>query len=130
MSDLCVGICLDEDHSIMQFLKLLSCCRYPDCTYSLEDALTKDGTARLRSLCKEKLRNTYPSVVAVDINGNRELPAVLQCVENIMNPGEDVVVGTDWQLPRLVIVKSRLLYWEIKKQRDINRGEAVSYGGE
>jgi len=92
-----------------------SCSRYPDCTFSLEDALTENGTANLRSLCKEKIMGGYPSVVAVDINGNREIPAVLQCVENLLNPGDDVVVGKDWELPRLVIVKSRLLYAEMKK---------------
>lgn len=83
----------------------------------MEDALTDDGTVKLRSLCNEKLVGGHPSVVAVDINGNREIPAVLQCVENIMNPGNDVVLGEDWRLPRLIIVKSRLLYAEIKKQR-------------
>lgn len=91
--------------------------RYPECTFSLEDALTDHGSVKLRSLCKEKLVGGYPSVVAIDINGNREIPAVLQCVENIMNPGNDVVVGEDWKLPRLIIVKSRLLHAEIKKQR-------------
>lgn len=92
--------------------------RYPDCTFSLEDALTTKGTAKLRSLCMEKLVGGYPSVVAIDINGNREIPAVLKCIENFMNPSDDVVVEKDWALPRLIVVKSRLLYAEMKKQQE------------
>lgn len=58
--------------------------RFPECTFSVQDALSEKGTAKLRELCKEKLVNGYPTVVAIDINGNREVPAVLQCIENVM----------------------------------------------
>lgn len=47
-----------------------------------------------------------PDVVAVDINGNRELPAVLECLEAIWKL---------WQ-PRLLIVKSRSLYAELQQE--------------
>eukprot|EP00560_Eucampia_antarctica_P009063 CAMPEP_0197828336 /NCGR_PEP_ID=MMETSP1437-20131217/4919_1 /TAXON_ID=49252 ORGANISM="Eucampia antarctica, Strain CCMP1452" /NCGR_SAMPLE_ID=MMETSP1437 /ASSEMBLY_ACC=CAM_ASM_001096 /LENGTH=352 /DNA_ID=CAMNT_0043429509 /DNA_START=105 /DNA_END=1160 /DNA_ORIENTATION=+ len=70
--------------------------RYPDTTFSLEDALTEDGTAKLRTLCKEHMIGNYPSVVAIDINGNREVAGVLHCLRNVMKPGPDVVVGKDW----------------------------------
>jgi hypothetical protein len=71
--------------------------RYPDLSQSffewdvLEDPLP---AAMARSISRP------PDVVAMDINGNRELPAVLECLQAI------------WKLwrPRLVIVKSRALY--------------------
>jgi hypothetical protein len=43
-------------------------------------------------------------VVAIDINGNRELPAVLKCIEIMLELS-----------PRLIIVKSRELYTRLKK---------------
>jgi hypothetical protein len=42
--------------------------------------------------------------VAIDINGNRELPAVLKCIDIMLDFS-----------PRLVIVKSRELYTKLKK---------------
>ena len=39
-------------------------------------------------------------VVAIDINGNRELEAVIECLERVLK----------WWKPRLVVVKSRSLY--------------------
>ena len=39
-------------------------------------------------------------VVAIDINGNRDLEAVEACLDRVLN----------WWKPRLVIVKSRSLY--------------------
>jgi hypothetical protein len=89
--------------------------RFPDCCFSVEDALTDEGTVRLRSLCKNKLICGYPCVVAIDINGNREIPAVLQCIRYVMNPGKDGDLS--WKLPQLIIVKSRLLYHELKRQQ-------------
>jgi hypothetical protein len=89
--------------------------RFPDCCFSVEDALTDEGTVRLRSLCKNNLICGYPCVVAIDINGNREIPAVLQCIRHVMNPGKNVDLS--WKLPRLIIVKSRLLYHELKRQQ-------------
>lgn len=102
--------------------------RYPHCLFSLEDALTKEGSAQIRSLCQTHLENKYPSVVSIDINGNRELPAVLECIERIMCPDfdnddnvEDKQIdemtesqftynGVKWDLPRLIVVKSRTLH--------------------
>lgn len=95
--------------------------RFPECVFSLQDALTENGSIKLRALCKDKLVGGYPTVVAIDINGNREIPAVLKCIDNIMNPGND---GDDnWELPRLIIVKSRLLYVELKKMRESQANE-------
>jgi hypothetical protein len=53
-----------------------------------------------------------PDVVAMDINGNRELPAVLECLQAV------------WKLwrPRLVIVKSRALYAVCDDVRHYDRG--------
>lgn len=84
--------------------------RYPDTLFSLEDALTDEGTAKLRTFCKDNLIGGHPSVVAIDINGNREIADVIHCIKQIMNPGPDVTVGKDWELPRIIIVKSRYLY--------------------
>eukprot|EP00555_Chaetoceros_dichaeta_P009960 CAMPEP_0198259726 /NCGR_PEP_ID=MMETSP1447-20131203/8839_1 /TAXON_ID=420782 /ORGANISM="Chaetoceros dichaeta, Strain CCMP1751" /LENGTH=282 /DNA_ID=CAMNT_0043947179 /DNA_START=32 /DNA_END=880 /DNA_ORIENTATION=- len=44
-------------------------------------------------------------VVGVDINGNRELEAVRECVKRVL----------DWWSPRLVVVKSRSLFQELNK---------------
>lgn len=81
--------------------------RYPQCMFSLEDALTEEGTKQLRTKCQDVLYGGYPTVVAIDINGNREIPAVLQCLEHLMNP---IDPPEGWMLPRLIIVKSRLLH--------------------
>ena len=91
--------------------------RYPDTTFSIEDALSDEGTAKMRALCKQKLVGGHPNVVAIDINGNRLLDHVVECVERVMNPGTDVVMGENWDLPRLIIVKSRFLYEEVKRQQ-------------
>jgi hypothetical protein len=45
-------------------------------------------------------------VVAIDINGSRDLPAVLQCLSTVWNVYH-------WK-PRLIIVKSRTLYERLK----------------
>ncbi len=91
--------------------------RYPQTLFSVEDALSDEGTAKMRALCKQKLIGGYPNVVAVDINGNRLLDHVLECIERLMNPGDDVVLGKDWDLPRLIIVKSRFLHEEVKRRQ-------------
>ena len=91
--------------------------RYPDTTFSIEDALTDEGTAKMRALCKQKLVGSHPNVVAIDINGNRLLDHVVECVERVMNPVDDVVMGENWDLPRLIIVKSRFLHEEVKRQQ-------------
>lgn len=50
-----------------------------------------------------------PCVVAMDINGNRELPAVLKCLHRVLNSGKEP--------PRLVIVKSRFLHAKLLEER-------------
>jgi hypothetical protein len=57
-----------------------------------------------------------PDVVAMDINGNRELPAVLECLQAV------------WKLwrPRLVIVKSRALYAAVTGSSREERATATS----
>jgi len=47
--------------------------------------------------------NSSKLVVAIDINGNRELNAVLQCLDRVLKC---------WK-PKLVIVKSRSLYGKL-----------------
>lgn len=85
--------------------------RYPDVAFSMEDALSLDGVDKLRALCDRKMQHGHPTVVAVDINGNREIPAVLQCVEHILNPDSET-----WSLPRLILVKSRLLHIAMRQK--------------
>lgn len=48
------------------------------------------------------LEELDPSIVAIDINGNRELPAVLACLDAVWNRHV-------WR-PRLILVKSRTLH--------------------
>ena len=69
--------------------------RYPRCRFLAADVLEPSSSF---SLIMEQL--VPPSVVAVDINGNREREAVLQCLEAVL---------AHWQ-PRLILVKSRALY--------------------
>lgn len=84
--------------------------RYPDCLFSLVNVLWADEMASLRALCEESLANSSPSVVCVDVNGNREIDGVLDVLR--------MVVKERWRRqPRLIIVKSRFLYWEVKDRR-------------
>ena len=64
--------------------------RYPNRDFILGDIFEDDLGIESRS----------PYVVAIDINGNRMLPAVLDCIQ---------VVVDKWA-PRLIVVKSRELY--------------------
>jgi hypothetical protein len=50
-----------------------------------------------------EIKIKQPLVVAIDINGNRMLPAVLKCLQLVL----------DTMSPRLVVVKSRELYAEM-----------------
>jgi hypothetical protein len=59
-----------------------------------------------------------PLVVAIDINGNRELPAVLKCIELVLT----------WS-PRLIIVKSRALYAQMMKIERVGNGKIDGYYG-
>jgi len=67
--------------------------RYPKCRFLAADVLEQSSSPIMEQLVP-------PSVVAVDINGNREREAVLQCLEAVL---------AHWQ-PRLILVKSRALY--------------------
>jgi hypothetical protein len=69
--------------------------RYPNREFLLGDVFEDDITPQ------------HPLVVAIDINGNRELPAVLKCVQ----------VALDSWSPRLVVVKSRELYAKLLKEK-------------
>jgi len=65
--------------------------------------------AAIRTLCETSLINSAPSIVCIDVNGNREIQGVIDCISSIMNE--------QWKsLPRMIIVKSRFLYWELKKE--------------
>jgi hypothetical protein len=94
--------------------------RFPDCLFSVQDALTTQGITDLRHLCQEHLLHGHPTVVAIDINGNRELPAVLQCIRNVMTlpPNTTATTNENWKLPRLILVKSQMLYAELKRERN------------
>ena len=84
--------------------------RYPDCLFSLVNVLRPDEMSSLRALCEKSLVNSSPSVVCVDVNGNREIDGVLDVLR--------MVVDERWRRqPRLIIVKSRFLYWEVKDRR-------------
>ena len=84
--------------------------RYPTCKFVLGDVLIPGGMSSVRELCELHLVGTAPTVVCIDINGNREIEGVLGCIGAVMNE--------PWsRLPRMIIVKSRFLYWEIKKDR-------------
>ena len=68
--------------------------RYPNRTFLLGDVFGDDISINLES----------PSVIAIDINGNRLLPAVLDCIQLVVDR---------WS-PRLIIVKSRELYTRLE----------------
>ena len=68
----------------------------------------------IRTLCETSLINSAPSVICIDVNGNREIQGVLDCISSIMNE--------KWKrMPRMIIVKSRFLYWELKKEEGDGR---------
>lgn len=71
--------------------------RYPDRDFLLADVFEDfDATSH------------HPSVVAIDINGNRALPAVIDCIQ----------LALDAWSPRLVIVKSRELYAKLSIDKE------------
>lgn len=85
--------------------------RYPQCKFVLGDALDPAEMTNIRALCERSLVGQAPSVIAIDVNGNREIDGVLKCLKSVINQ--------DWkQQPRLIIVKSRYLYWQLKKEDD------------
>jgi hypothetical protein len=80
----------------------------PDCTFATCDILrsTEEWLPMVDKIPQSKMdgeqgRSGFcPTVVAIDINGNRELQAVLSCLQ----------VAMDVWRPRLILVKSRSLY--------------------
>jgi precorrin-6B methylase 2 len=62
-----------------------------------------------------ELHNVDVNVVAIDVNGNRELEAVLQCLQ----------IALDKWKPRLVIVKSRTLHQRLHDQDQGTKRDAV-----
>lgn len=73
--------------------------RYPHRDFVLGDIFEDDLASTLPQT---------PTVVAIDINGNRMLPAVLQCIQ---------VAMSKWA-PRLIIVKSRELYATLVEEQE------------
>ncbi len=78
--------------------------RYPDQRFLLCDIFEDDLTAEINPEEMESL------VVSIDINGNRELPAVLKCIQFVLD---------SWS-PRLIMVKSRELHAKMKSENEIN----------
>jgi len=69
--------------------------------------------ATLNKYCKQTLKHGAPSVIAIDVNGNRDVHSVLQCLQIIMNE--------EWlKNLRLIVVKSRFLYWDLRQMREHN----------
>jgi hypothetical protein len=75
---------------------------YPHLDFVRWDALGEPVGALLDGLGLAPGQGFRPDVVAVDINGTRELPAVLRCLRAVFD-------GAGWG-PRLVVVKSRALH--------------------
>jgi hypothetical protein len=71
--------------------------RYPSGKYMLADIFDEAFQLEVEN----------PLVVAIDINGNRELPAVIDCLQIVL----------DKMSPRIVVVKSRELYSELSTSR-------------
>ena len=81
--------------------------RYPHHEYLLRDVFEEDNNDLLQKLRQHdgdgldhEDGGVHNLVVSIDINGNRELPAVLQCIQLVLD---------SWS-PRLVMVKSRALH--------------------
>lgn len=73
--------------------------RYPDQDFVLADIFRDD--------LAEKIIDKSPLVVSIDINGNRELPAVLDCLSFVLD---------SWS-PRLILVKSRELHAKMTNEK-------------
>lgn len=86
--------------------------RYPKCKFLLANVLVSEEVSTIRTMCEANLRGEAPSIICIDVNGNREIDGVLQCLQMIMNER--------WKRqPRMIIVKSRFLYWDLKEK--VNR---------
>ena len=78
---------------------------YPHIPFSLIDALNPAAHPSLHALFATHLPGG-PTVVAIDINGTRELPAVQECIRTVLSNW-----GAAPPCPaRLIIVKSRALH--------------------
>ncbi len=77
---------------------------FPGVPFVEADALGDGGCARVREACEEHISGP-PTVLAIDINGTRSLPAVVECLGRGMGGFGS---GTG---PRLIVVKARSL-WE------------------
>jgi hypothetical protein len=76
---------------------------YPHLRFVQWDPLEHPASALSERLGGDKF---HPDVVAVDINGNRELPAVVACLSSIWDVNQ-------WR-PRLIVVKSRTLHAHLR----------------
>ena len=84
--------------------------RYPHQKFLLRDVFEEDNDDVLQGLRQDGDDNigldhgenglVRNLVVAIDINGNRELPAVLRCIQLVLD---------SWS-PRMIMVKSRALH--------------------
>lgn len=86
--------------------------RYPRSKFVMGDVFVEEEMTQFRTLCEHGLVGGSPSVVAIDINGNREIEGVVRCIQTMMDQ--------PWKrgVPRLIIVKSRFLYWHMKGKED------------
>ena len=83
--------------------------RYPNTKFVLGDVLVPNEMSSIRTLCEQCLVGSAPSILCIDINGNREIEGVLACLSVVMNES--------WvRMPRMIIVKSRFLYWDMKRK--------------
>lgn len=83
--------------------------RYPKSKFVQNDVLVPHEMSLVRILCEQCLVGSAPSILCIDINGNREIEGVLACLTMVMNE--------PWiRMPRIIIVKSRFLYWEMKRR--------------
>lgn len=82
--------------------------RFPKCKFALGDVLQTNDMSSIRNLCEQLMIGSAPSIICIDVNGNREIDGVIACLK--------MVVNEVWKRqPRMIIVKSRFLYWEVKK---------------
>ena len=87
--------------------------RYPKCKFMLANILVSEEVSTIRTMCETNLRGEAPSIICIDVNGNREIDGVLQCLQMIMNER--------WKRqPRMIIVKSRFLYWDLKERKPVD----------
>lgn len=90
---------IDKSEESIQIAKT----RYPEQRFLLRDVFEDDLRAEINP------DDMAPLVVSIDINGNRELPAVLKCIQFVLD---------SWS-PRLIMVKSRELHAKMKNGDEI-----------